>query len=342
MLLVNFLFWTGLAQGVVVWSAIFRTAQATWAAGVNRLGQAAVGFLPFSIGMFALLYAGREHWLTWLHNEEIARGWLNPTFFFARNLAGLLLITIVSYAFVMQYRSGEGSAADDVQDAAQGGLNKTAIVLVLLYVAVYSMFAFDLVMSLEAHWMSTLFGALFFIGNLYMSVAGLIILATVLRKPLGLERFIGPREFRDLGNLLMGFGIFFTGLIFAQWLTIWYGNIPEEVAYLAPRIKFGPWNVVSLVFLMCGCVLPFLLLQSDAAKAHPRRLCGIALLVFVGIWLERWLLVVPAVSRMKLAGYTPLAWAIPLLCAGVLVLVVTSSLRRYPHVSSLDLALTID
>jgi hypothetical protein len=339
MLLVNFLFWTGLAQGVVVWSAIFRTAQATWTPAVNRLGHAAVGFLPFSLGMLALLYFGREHWLTWLHHPVLEKAaWLNVPFFFARNAVGLVAMTALSTLLVAWYRQGE-AAPDEAR--MHHRVNVVAMALVVLYALVYSLLAFDLIMSLVPHWYSTLFGGYFFVSNLYLSMAGLIVLATLLRGPLGLTPWLGPRQFRDLGNLLLGFGLFTTGLFFAQYLTIWYENLPEETAYVIPRLYAYPWRNVGFLLLAICYLGPFLLLQPPALKSNPRLLGPVAAMVVVAMWIERWMLVVPTLSPDRLAGLGPLTWAIPLGCAGVFVGVVTSSLRRRPEVSSLDLALEL-
>lgn len=344
MLLVSFLFWGGLAQGLVMWCAILRTCQSTWAAGVNRLGRSAVNFLPFSWLLFLVLYIGRYHWLTWLTKPVPEKAkWLNAPFFFGRDAGLLVLITLLSYLLVAWYRQGDTAAGDEAEAAIRNRVNKLSLVLVIVYAAVYTIFAFDLIMSLAPHWYSTLFGAYYFIGNLYMSMAALIIIAALLRGPMGLTEHLGPDRFADMGNLLMGFGMFFTGLMFAQWLTIWYGDLPEEITFLIPRMYQAPWLWVGSALIVMVFLGPFILLQSGASKTSPGRLSMIALLVFAGMWLERCLLVVPTFAPNRLAGlFSPFAWATNLMCLGVLVLVIVSSLRGYPQVSRLDSSLTLD
>lgn len=342
MLLVNFLFWGGVAHGAFVWSTITRTCQATWAAGFNALAQTSLGFFPFTLILFFLLWIGCGNWVTWIEHPVPEKAfWLNASFFFTRNAVGLITFTALSYLYVAWYRQGE-SAVGIQAERIQGRINKLAIIIILVYISVYSLVAFDMVMSLEPHWYSTLFGAYFFIGNLYASMAALIILAALLRGPLGLANYLGPMRFSDMGNLLMGFGLFFAGLMFAQWLTIWYGNLPEEVPYVVSRIYVWPWRGLAL-FLVAGCYLgPFLLLQSEAAKKSPRRLSIIALIVLVSMWFERYILVAPVFSKGSLpALFNPFAWAILLMCLGVFTLVVTSP-RYEPRAASLDLALKTD
>ncbi len=341
MLLVNFLFWGGLAQGMVVWAAILRTAQASWAAGVNRIALTSLHFLPITLVMFALLYVGREHWLTWMHHDlpPAKAKWLNPGFFFARNAAALLFLTAMSYWYASLYRKLEVPDGQPVSDASAGLINKVAVGVVGAYVVVYTLLAFDMVMSLEPHWYSTLFGAYFFVGNQYASMGAIIVAATFLHRRFGLEENLGTHRFADMGNLMMGFGILFSGFVFAQWLTIWYGNLPEEAPYLMTRLYQYPWRGVGIAVMVLALFGPFLMLQSRAAKNTPARLAWIAACVLVGIWLERWMLVVPALSPDRLAGIGPLAWFIPLFCLCALVLVVVASLRSNPRVSNLDLAL---
>ncbi len=340
MLLVNFLFWGGIAQGMILWAAILRTAQASWAAGVNRIARSSIHFLPVSLVMFALLYFGREHWLTWLHHPVPAKAkWLNEGFFFARNAVALLILTGLSYWYVLAYRKLDPGEGREPSDETASFINRLAISLVLAYVVIYTLLAFDMVMSLEPHWYSTLFGAYYFVGNQYAAMAAIIIVATLVGKPAGLEKYLDSHRFADMGNLMMGFGILFSGFVFAQWLTIWYGNIPEEATYLHHRLYLFPWRAVGIAILVILMVGPFLLLQSRAAKSTPHRLVWIAALVFVGLWLERWMLVVPALAPERLAGLGLLCWSIPVFCAGALALAIISSLRSEPQVSGLDLAL---
>ncbi len=123
-----------------------------------------------------------------------------------------------------------------------------------------------MVMSLEPHWYSTLFGAYFFVGNQYASMGAIIVAATFLHRRFGLEENLGPHRFADMGNLMMGFGILFSGFVFAQWLTIWYGNLPEEAPYLMTRLYQYPWRGVGIAVMVLALFGPFLLLQSRAQE----------------------------------------------------------------------------
>lgn len=344
MLVVNFVFWVGLAQGMFIWSTIARAAQATWAAGFNRIGQSAAAFLPLSVILFLIIWVGREYWLvwTWEHVPEKER-WLNEPFFFWRNLIGLVLMSVLCLWYLASYRRLESCAGTDQEERAQGFLNKFSIWIIFAYVTVHTLLAFDVIMSLHPYWYSTLFGAYYFVGSQYAALAAFILVAAHLRKPLGLEKFFSRNRFSDMGNLMMGFCVLTTGFMFAQWLTVWYGNIPEEAIFVHPRLYMQPWESVGWVIFATAFVLPFLLLQFGQLKNNIRPLCYIAALVLFGMFVERWMLVVPSLSPERLAGlFNPLAWCPLLLCGGILVMTVTASLRKSPEVSSLDLALKLE
>ena len=340
-LLLNFLYWTGLAQGMLVCSAAFRTAQASWEAGPNRIGRSTLGFLAFSVPAFLVLWTGRTHWLTWVGQSLPEKAWwLNEPFFLGRNLLALVLIALVSAAFVGAYRKAE-SLPESAKPAHHHRLNVLAIMLAVAYALTYTLFGFDLMMSLDPHWYSTLYGAYFFVSTLYLAMAAMILIAALVREPLGLEAHLGPRQFQDMANILLGFGIFTTGLFFAQFLTIWYGNLPEETSHLIPRLYQYPWRGVAWAVLFGAYLGPFALLQVPSQKANPKYVRWPALLVVCAMGLERWIMIVPSFTTERLAGLHPFALSSGLIFLGVFVLVVVRSLSKRPQVSQMDLELTL-
>lgn len=342
MLLVNFLFWTGLAQGAFVWSAILRTSQATWAAGVNRLSRATVNYIWVGLAIWIILAFGWRYWLIWVHEPDIVQLkylWLNKPFYFIRDGLALLITGILNQVYTRTYRHFEG----DTSDRAQNIINRLAIAVVGVFTICWTLLATDMVMALEPQWTSTLFGAYFFMGSLYFGMAALIVLAAWLHEPLGLKEHFSPRQFSDMGNLLMGFGILVTYMLFAHLLLIWYGNIPEEISFIAHRLKDVPWQWLGLIAFLVAMVAPFLFLQSQVTKRSPARLTLVAVFVLVGMWLERTMLIVPSFSRDHVAGITNIfTYFIPVMCGSFFVLLVIGSLRQNPNVSDLDTVLTLE
>ncbi len=168
-------------------------------------------------------------------------------------------------------------------------------------------------MSLDAHWFSTLFGPYFFIGAFFSALAGIAIVSVILRSSLGLGKYIGYNQMRDLGQLLFGFSLFWTYLFWSQFLPIWYANLPEEIGFVIRRIS-EPYKDLSWAVLFCGFFFPFVTLLPRKTKVTTWMLSLISLSIFVGIWLERFVLVTPSLSPEEIV----LGWMEVLITLGFL------------------------
>jgi hypothetical protein len=158
-----------------------------------------------------------------------------------------------------------------------------------------SVVAFDWVMSLEPHWFSTVFGAWFFMGALWGGVAATA-WATVYAKGKDpdLNKLMGAQQLHDLGKLAFAFTVFWAYLFFSQYLVIWYGKLPWEQAWIIHRAE-APWSSLTVLALLLCFVVPFAGLIGRKAKMTPWTLRLFATVILVGLWLERYLMVVPSI-----------------------------------------------
>lgn len=342
-LLINFLFWSSLAQGAFLWSVAFRIARTTWSAPINRLGHSAIWFLGLSLLVFALLFAGRRFYLPWVTADLGDRAiWLSVPFLFLRDGVGLLLLFLFGLAYVRTYLRHDSNSVEQVSNllpwrVAARRLSVLGVVLAVLYTITATLIAFDLIMSLLPAWYSALFGWYYWLGGLYGGMAALIVMAVLLRRWLGAD--LGRQHFQDLGNLLMALAMAMTYFFFAQALTIWYENSPPETVFALPRVHHQPWQALSWVLIGVCYLGPFALLAIREMKENPRTLCAVALLVLAGLWFERYLLIVPSLTP-RYPGFPIL---VPLIGAGFLgafILTTAPFLARLPAESPLDLALT--
>lgn len=315
-LLVNFLFFTGLAQSGVVLSALVQATSARWARPIKRVAEATAAFLPVSALLLAVLLLGLPAWAPWAGAPAPARqGWLAAPWFAARESAAFLLLIGVSLAYVyhsvrpdvgLLHETGERAAAGLARRLTAGwrgagperdrGQRRQSLLAPFVLLAggwVFSLVAFDFVVALDPHWYSTLAGGYFFAGSLLAGIALLALAAARGRERLGLAAHVGRRQLHDLGALLFGFSVLWAYLLWSQYLVIWYADLPEEAAFVARRLggAWAPlaWTVVGLVF-----VLPFTVLLGRRAKASPAALAAVAAAVLAGLWLERFLLVAPS------------------------------------------------
>jgi hypothetical protein len=176
-------------------------------------------------------------------------------------------------------------------------LTRLAPASVLLYAVVMSVFAFDWAMSLEPHWFSTIFGAWFFMGALWGGVAASAwVTVYSKRRDPDLNKLMGVQQLHDLGKLSFAFTVFWAYLFWSQYLVIWYGKLPWEQAWIIHRAG-APWSGLSVLALVLCFVLPFAGLIGRKAKMTPWTLRFFATVILIGLWLERYLMVVPSIHR---------------------------------------------
>lgn len=315
-LLVNFLFFGGLAQSGVVISAIMQTTSARWGRALKRAAEATAAFFPVSLILLVVLLTGTANWAPWAQQPiEAKLPWLNVPFFVVRQLIAFLLLSAFSLLYVyrslrpdigLQHETSEqpvsriaknlikGWRGTQVElSAGQRSQNRLAVCVLITYGWVFTLLAFDFVMALDPHWFSTLFGGYYFVGNVFVGLAFLSVIATWGRKRLGIEAYVGPEQFHDVGKLLFGFCMLFTYMFWSQYLVIWYGDLPEETEFLYHRLH-GVWQPVILVVFAMTFFIPFIALLGRTVKRQPSALLAIAVVICIGMWLERFVLVVPS------------------------------------------------
>ena len=336
--LINFVFWSGIAFGAIMFSAVLTIVDARWGRPLKRLAEGFVAFTPVACALFWVLYFGKDYLFPWVHDPPPAKAaWLNAGFLFLRDGIGLILLTAVGLAIV--YRSsrmdrGTNSMGDS--DRTQGVENSVRTQKVLapiygvLYAFVLSLLAFDLIMSLDPHWFSTLFGVWYFIGSFYAALAAIVIMAILGVRTMGMGPFVKPLQFLSLGQLLLGFCLITGDFFFTQVLIMWYGNLPEETHYVITRMRGEPWYALSWIIPLFCYVIPFGVLISRKIKMRAVPMAVLSVMVLTGIWLERWILVAPSVWKEK-----SLPLGIPELLitagfAGLVFLCVHWFLSRFP------------
>ena len=297
----NFVFWAGLAQAMVVFAATQKLAKGHWSGVIIRFAEAGVAFTTVAVLLFIGLFIGREYIFTWIHEPRPDVGWwLTPKWFFVRNGAILVLLSWLSWRFVRR------DTAPDVRELASGEpvarledsgpIARDAAILVLAYAFGYSLLAFDLVMSLAHKWVSNLFGVFYFMGSFLAALMALAILSILLRRTMGLDGIYSKRQQHDLGKLCFGFTVFWAYLMWSQFLVIWYGNLPEETYFIFYRLT-GAWRPVGTAVFFLVFLIPFIGLLGEKPKKFASTMVGFATLSLIGIWLERYLEVVPSINH---------------------------------------------
>ncbi len=267
--LINFLFFTSAAGGLVVWPAIVISSYGKWMGDAEQLCRAGFSFSLPSVVALIVLWAGSSSWAPWIADDKGGMLWLNNTFLFSRNLVALIAFWIMAFLFVRKRNTP--------QSRTWAGW------LIITYVITFSLMGFDFVMALEPHWYSMMMGGYFFITGVYIAVAIWALMAVV--------SGTGSYEVRhDLGNLIIAFCIFSFYLMFSQLFPIWYENNPLETLFLVPRMNYS-WKWISYLLLLLVYLGPIIFLLPARLKRNPVSLGIISSVIIIGMWIERWWLV---------------------------------------------------
>ena len=317
---VNWLFFTTLSSAGVAIAAAQRITTARWSRPTVRIIEGFVAWLPVAFVLLLVTVIGGKRaifpWITEPPTIPEKALWLNPTFFSIRVMVVFGLITALSVWFV--YRNVRldvgvmpewGSAwAKGIRDRMRAGfgderrelhsthsmLGKLAVVLALVFGFGWVVLAWDLSMSLDYHFQSTMYGWQVFMGGWVVALMIQSILVRLWRNALGAEELILERHFHDIGKLCFGFTAFWGYITFSQFLVIWYGNMPEETHFFFLRMS-QPWVKVTVSVAVLMFVIPFFGLLSKTAKIYTPAMTLLALCSIIGLWLQRYVEIYPSI-----------------------------------------------
>ena len=302
--LVNFAFLLSLCLGALFFVLIQHLTGATWSVVIRRLGEALAANLPLLALMALPVIFGMKHLYHWSDGQAVAhdallqwkRPYLNPAFFIIRLAVYFVLWSWL--AFYYHRRSVAQDASGDPQLTRR--MQRLSAPAMVIFALTVTFAAFDLLMSIDPHWFSTIFGVYFFSGCVVASFAFLTLQAQRFQKAGFLARAITREHYHDLGKMIFAFIVFWAYIAFSQYMLIWYANIPEETSWYLAR-QTGGWTTVSVLLIFGHFFVPFLGLISRYPKRQGFLLVPGCLWVLLMHWLDLYWLVMPEFS----AGRVP-------------------------------------
>ena len=316
-LLVNWLYFTTISSAGVMFVAVQRITTARWSRSIIRFLEGYVAFLPVAFLLLILIFIGKNHIFPWTHEalhvpEKVI--YLNPAFLIPRSLIAFGIIMALSLWYIYTTvrldvgHSPEWGAgwAKGLRERMRTGFRderreihsthslqgRLAVFLAFAFAFGWIVLAWDLSMSLDLHFQSTMYGWWVFMGGWVAALASFTILVMAWRKYLDRYDLITEKHFHDLGKLCSAFTAFWGYLTFGQYLVIWYGNMGEETHWARLRL-ISPWLPITLmtVTLMFG---PFFGLMGRAAKVYLPTMALFAMFTVVGLWFHRYLEIYPS------------------------------------------------
>ncbi len=261
-----FLYFLSIALGGLFFVLLHHLARSGWSVVVRRVAEHVSATLPLFAFLFLPIVWGFGDIFAWSQAEgdaliEHKAAYLNPTFFFVRAVIFFTVWIVLSSWYRRQSMRQDESG--DV--AISRRLRTFSAVGMILFALTLNYASVDWIMSLHAHWFSTMFGVYFFAGTVVAILATLILLILQLQAGGLLHNVVTWEHFHDLGKLLFAFTVFWAYIAFSQFMLIWYANLPEETSFFDHRWH-GGWEHVSIFLAVGHFALPFLFLLSSDFK----------------------------------------------------------------------------
>jgi hypothetical protein len=326
--LLNNFYFLALAIGASFFMALQYITQSGWSAGFKRVPEAMAAYIPVAAVFFLLLYFGIHALYHWSHEEavqadEILRHkapYLNVPFFMIR-----LIIYFGCWIFMTKLLRNLSLKEDTA-----GGLtyfNKSEFysrIYIFFLAVTFSLACFDLIMSIDPHWYSTIFAFKHFAAAFYHGAA-IILLITVILSRMGHFTFFNRNHLQDMSSYVFMLSIIYGYLWFAQFMLIWYGNIPEETIYYAVRWE-GQWKTLFWADIIINWFIPFAALMPKTPARRLKVVIPVVILLIGGQWIDLYLQIFPGVTGVNNFGFIEIGAFLGY--AGLFALIVSGALSR--------------
>ncbi|HEX4749261.1 MAG TPA: hypothetical protein VH302_06925 [Bryobacteraceae bacterium] len=276
-----FLYWSGFTLGGLCLLLLSGTVGGVWGVTARRFFEAKMRTLPLVlIFLIPVLVLGLRYLYPWTHADLVSHSgylkarqhYLNVPFFIARVVLYFAIWLFwglrLSNMFDRQDATGDPTLRERIRAFSAPGL--------LIFVMSATFAYIDWILSADAQYYSTVYGALIIIGDVLQTFALTIIVMILASRG---DRFGGRINYsvlHDLGNLMFAFTIFWTYLTASQLIITWPANLPQELQWYLDRVH-GPWKWITVFIALTMFAIPFLALLSQARKRDPRRLIKMAI-----------------------------------------------------------------
>lgn len=321
----TFVFWVGISHAGTMISAVLRLLRADWRRPITRGAEAMTAFALMMAALYPLIHLGRVWKFYWMipypNNRLMWPNFQSPlmwdmvaifTYLIGSSLY-LYLALIPDMAMARDYTSGwrqklyrllalgwRGTEGEWYKLHRAMGI--FSVVIIPVFLSVHSIVSWDFAVTIQPRWHSSIFAPYFVIGAVYSGLAALAAILVIVRKTMHLQEFLREEHFNALGKLVMVAGLGWIYFWFAGFIVEWYGNEPVIRELIHDEIS---GNLAPFFWLqMTANVLPVIFLAIKKVRTNPIYLLLLTLLINVGMFTERVLIVVGNLQR----HYLPFDW----------------------------------
>jgi hypothetical protein len=332
-LIANYYF-LSLAMGGVFFFVIQSISQSGWSSAFKRIPEAMMSYVPVASVFFLLLYFGVHDLYHWSHQEAVAIDpaiqhksvFLNVPFFFVR-MTIYFILWIVFIRILRNISLKEDLADPDKIDSILKLFSKSELyskIFIFILAITFSLSAFDWIMSVDVHWYSTIF-ALKNLAAAFLHGVSIIALIIIILNKRGYYSFLNKYHLHDLSRYIFMLSIVWGYFWFAQFMIIWYGNIPEETVYYYVRWQEG-WKVMFFLEIGLNWAIPFMVLLPVKSSRNVTAIIIVIALLIIGQYIDLYVQVIPGTTGLLRFGW--IEAGVFLGYAGLFALVVATTLGK--------------
>jgi hypothetical protein len=294
--LVGYVFWIGISLGCIGLTLLHHLVGGGWGLPIRRpMESAGATILPMAI-LFLPIALGLPRLYEWAHPvEELdallqsKRSYLNPGSFLGRTGA-YFAIWLIMAALIDRLSAAQDKRNDFGPSRQLGSLAGPGLILLFL---TGTFAAIDWMMTLEPHWVSSIYGAMVVVGQGLATLSIMVLMVVLMSDRRPMDRAVTHGRLHDLGNLMLAFTMLWAYMSFSQFLIIWSGNLPEEIPWYLRRAR-GAWQWIALALIVFHFFLPFFVLLFRENKRYGRLLARVAVWLLAMHWLDLVWLIIPA------------------------------------------------
>jgi hypothetical protein len=332
-LVVNYYF-LSLAMGGVFFFVLQSISQSGWASAFQRVSEAMMSYVPFAAIFFLLLWFGVKDIYEWSHKDVVALDpvlqhksvFLNTPFFMARIIIYFILWVI--FIRILRSISLRGDQADSSDmNGIMALFNRSELyskIFIFILAITISLASFDWIMSIDAHWYSTIF-AFKNIASAFLHGVSVLTLIVFILNRRGYFPFLNKFHIHDFARYIFMFSIIWGYFWFAQFMIIWYGNIPEETGYYFVRWQ-GGWKVMFFLEIILNWAVPFMFLLPVKASRNRTIIIFVIICLIIGQYIDIYTQVIPGTTGLLRFGL--IEGGLFLGFAGLFAFTVATSLSR--------------
>ncbi len=332
-LIVNYYF-LSLSLGAAFFLALQSISQSGWSVGFKRIPEAMMAYIPFAAVFFLLLFFGVHDLYSWSDGGTVTMDpvlkhkseYMNVPFFFTRMII-FFILWIIFTRMIRKISIKEDMLNPADQTAALALFNKSELfskIFIFIFALTFSFSAFDWIMSLEPHWYSTIFALKNLVAAFLHGTSILALIVFILYRR-GYFPFLNKYHLHDFARYIFMISIVWGYFWFAQFMIIWYGNIPEETAYYYIRWEEN-WKIIFFLEIGLNWGIPFLVLLPVKSSRNLTVISIVIFFLIIGQYIDLFMQIIPGTSKMLKFGWIEAGLFIGY--AGLFALVVAAALSK--------------